>query len=215
MNTDSYKTTTENVGVSDFFYEMVLNPWRIDLYKEWQRNKDPKTKFNTVRNELFAELNVVGFSDSSVGSQMDELNNDAKVDIKAKYLGNVVLLAPDDMEKFEAAIKNKNTDDVYLSHTVGLVKKKLETNDELCVLEDWYSFVLKLHMYHKYIFDPSYARISEADYLAKVWLPLFEVIFRVLWSAFFIYRNCSLGRDEKPTSETRQYESTYEFVFNY
>jgi hypothetical protein len=31
---------------------------------------------------------------------MDELNNDVKVDIKAKYLGNVVPLAPDDMEKF-------------------------------------------------------------------------------------------------------------------
>jgi hypothetical protein len=60
---------------------------------------------------------------------MDELNNDAKVDIKAKYLGNVVLLAPDDMEKFEAAIKNKNTGDDYLSHTLGLVKKKKKKNN--------------------------------------------------------------------------------------
>ncbi|CEP08291.1 hypothetical protein [Parasitella parasitica] len=64
------------------------------------KNEETKTKFNTIHNELFAELDVVDFSDSSVGSQMDELNNDAKVDIKAKYLGNVVPLAPDDMEKF-------------------------------------------------------------------------------------------------------------------
>lgn len=86
------------------------------------------------------------------------------------------------MEKFKTALKNEE-DEEYLDFTLDSVSN-IKTDDKLHILEDCYLFVLKTHLYHRYIFDPMYTHMSEADYVVKVWSPLFEIMFRSLGQHF-------------------------------
>lgn len=131
-------------------------------------------------------------------TQIHELNNVSKADIKANCSTNIVSPPTNDLEKFEAVLKNKEADDEGLLRRILDLLKGIKTNDKLSVLEDCYCFDLKLHSYHQYIFDPAYTNMSEAAFVNKIWSPLFMIMFRSLRQHFSVIVIMHWGETTNP-----------------
>lgn len=123
--------------------------------------------------------NIVDVSDFSHGSHIEEYKNEI---ISLMPTNNILLNnAPTELSSFDKITKQqtirRGDNDKYLRKCIEKVKH-LETKDKYEIIKDIYLFVLKLHMFHKYIFNCNHEPFSEQDYIIKVWSPMFEILFR-------------------------------------
>ncbi|KAI7894501.1 uncharacterized protein EV154DRAFT_498006 [Mucor mucedo] len=125
---------------------------------------------------------ILDMSDKSAGSQIHGIQDHVQEIRQALHTYDIKLSEYPELTKYDEITKAQTIRKQIKYFKKCLSKtQNLKAKDKLMIIKDSYEHVLKVHLFHSYLFNTQKANtISEQDYVIKIWSPLIEIMFRSL-----------------------------------